>query len=108
MRAVADQVLGIESIPISKKYFMPMGEFYLHNDIRAVRFERYAIITIVDVGVLNGDTRRTVRIPSVFIILAQPHKTRNRVQDRLEGSEKIPVFFAVFLLVLFPAISMLS
>jgi hypothetical protein len=39
----------------------------LHNDIGAVRFKRYAVITIVNVGVLYHNEIASKRIPAITI-----------------------------------------
>lgn len=38
---------------------------YLDYDICAVWFERDTVVAVVNMGVLDCDTRRTVRIPSI-------------------------------------------
>lgn len=83
------------------------GGSCLHHDIRAVWLEGYAVVAIVDVRVLDGDAGGSVRIPSVFFPLPVSFLGETEFYRRKEGSN-VPVFLAGFLLVLPPAMSMLS
>lgn len=56
----------------------------LHNNVCAVRFERYTVIPIVDIRILNHDIRAPIRVPAICVLCNVLARTRARNVDVAE------------------------